>query len=62
VISEQLGELTCALTGSPFEPRGHVRVRIGAISAGERFVRDVARQDVLEDVFALAGQRRARSR
>jgi len=62
VVGEQLRELRTALTRRAFEPRGDVRVGVDPIAPWQRFVRDVARQDVLEDVFALTGERRPRPR
>ena len=57
VVGEQLVELTDPVTGRCLDPRRHAGVSRRALAMGEAFVGDVAREDVLERVLALAGDR-----
>ncbi len=59
VVREQLGELTRPRPHRLLDPAGDARVRGRALAAREARVGDVAREDVLEDVLLLAGDRRA---
>ena len=43
------------------DPRDQARVRLAPLAAGQRLVRDVAGEDVLEDDLALVRQRRGRA-
>ena len=58
VMCEQIGELALALAGGGLDPGGDIRVRPSTVPPGERAVRHVARENVLEEELALAGDSR----
>ena len=58
VVCEELSELLAALAGGLLEPGAPRRRARPVALGGEAFVRDVAREDVLEDELGLPGKRR----
>ena len=58
VMRQQLPELAGPLTGDLLEPLGDLGVRDSPVAQRDGVVGDVARQDVLEDVLLLPGERR----
>ena len=62
MVGEQVGELALPLAGGRLDPGGDVRVRACAVATRQRSVRDIARQHVLEEELALAGDPRSELR
>jgi hypothetical protein len=59
VVRQQLAELARTLARRGFEPAGDLGVRRATVPARDAVVGDVPREDVLEDVLLLPGERRA---
>ena len=57
VVREELLELANAFASRVLDPSRHAHVRARAVPAREALIGDVAREDVLEDVLRLPGDR-----